>query len=107
MALEANAATFNAAMDVVIAAWETYMTALSAGNEIQIVKMKPCLRAGHTATTGNDNTGIDASLTGADWDFGKKFKGYLTPDVANSFKVSIGCSGPLFFKVTNNINELS
>lgn len=107
MALEANAATFNAAMDTLIAAWETYMTALSAGNEIQVVKMTPRLRAGHTATTVDDNTGIDASLTVADWDFGKKFKGYLTPDVASSFKVSVGCSGPLFFKVTNNINELA
>lgn len=107
MALEANAATFNAAVDVLIAAWESYMTALSAGNEIQVVKMKPRLRVGHTTTTKDDNTGIDASLTGADWDFGKKFKGYLKPDVASSFKVSIGCSGPLFFKVTNALNELA
>jgi len=105
MALEANAATFNVAVDTFIAAWEAYLDAIAANAEVQIVKMDPNMDALHA--TGHPNKGIDASLTAAHWNFGKKFKGYNTPDVADSFNVSVGGSGPLFFKVTNAANELS
>src|SRR3989337_2890444 len=106
MALEAQRATFNAAVDVLSAAWETLGDAVAAGEEIQIVRMKRQLDATHTATTLNANKGIDASLTADDWDFGKKYKILNTPDVLDSFHVGAG-GIPLFFKVTNNANELS
>jgi len=111
MALSAAGATFNAAMLVAIAAWEAYTDSLAQGAEIQIVKMKPRLDSDHTATTGDAHWGIDANLgagvAAEDYDFGKKFKTYNKDDVADSFAVSVGNSGPLFFMVTNDANELA
>ena len=107
MALEANAATFNAAVDVLLAAWEAYLDATTDNTMVQVVKMDENLDAVHTGTSGHPKRGYDGLLTAAHWNFGKKFKGPNTPGVADSIATTIGASGALFFKVTNAANELS
>jgi len=107
MALSAAANTFNAAVDTLIAAWETYTDTLAANAEIQIVKMNRRLDIDHSQLTGLDRKGVDAQLGAEDWDFGRKFKASNTPDTAQTFYASIGGSGPLFFKLTNDANDLT
>lgn len=106
MALGTEEATFNAAVDTLIAAWETVLDAMSANEEFRVVFMKRQLDADHTATTGNGLQGLDSALGAADWDFGKQYIARNTPDVTDSFKVSIG-GRPLFFKITNAAGDLS
>lgn len=100
MALVAAAATYNAAVDVLLAAWEAYTDSLAANAEIQIVKMH---RLGNTVA-GSDNLGLDSAQK---YDFGRKFKGYNTPDTTDAMLLKVGASGPLFFKLTNDANELT
>jgi hypothetical protein len=99
MALAAEAATFNAAVDTLLAAWELYLDAIAADAEVQVVKLKP-----RSTNPSADRLGVDSAQQ---YDFGKKFKGYNTPDIADSFKISVGGSGPLFFKLTNDANDLT
>ena len=99
MALAAEEATFNAAVDTLLAAWEVVLDAMSADEKLQIVKLK----ARSTNTTA-DRLGVDSAQ---EYDFGKKFIGFNTPDVADSFKISVGASGPLFFKITNDAGDLT
>ncbi len=106
MALGAEEATFNAAVDTLIAAWEVVLDAMSANEEFQIVFMKRQLDADHSATTGNATRGLDGSLGAPDWDMGRRFIARNTPDVTDSFIVSIG-ERPLFFKITNAAGDLT
>jgi hypothetical protein len=99
MALAAEEATFNAAVDTLLAAWEVLNDHFSADEKIQIVKLKA-----RSTNASADRLGVDSAQ---EYDFGKKFIGFNTPDVADSFKISVGGSGPLFFKVTNDANELT
>jgi len=109
MALSAEASAFNLAVtSVLLPAWETYLDSLTAGAHIQIVKMKPRLDSDHTGANKKPGTsGIDANLTAADYDFGKRFVSVNTPDILDSFRVSIGASGPLFFLITNSAGDIT
>lgn len=107
MALEANAATFNAAVDTLLAAWEAYLDAIANDAMVQVVKMDENFDAVHTGTSGHPKRGYDGLLTAAHWNFGKKFKGPNTPGVTDTIVSTVGASGPLFFKLTNDANELS
>lgn len=100
MALAAEEATFNAAVDTLLAAWETLIdTGLAANEKIQIVKLKR-----RSTNASADRLGVDSAQ---EYDFGKKFIGFNTPDVTDSFMISVGASGPLFFKVTNDAGDLT
>lgn len=99
MPLAAEEATFNAAVDTLLAAWEALCDHFAAGEQVQIVKLKP-----RSTNASSDKIGVDSAQQ---YDFGKKFIGFNTPDVTDSFKISVGASGPLFFKVTNDQNDLT
>ena len=88
MALATDEATFNTAVDTLMAAWETLTDALSANEEIRIVWV-----GGKYGDLAADSTqGVD---TNAVFNFGRQYYWKNNPDTANSTVLEIG-GKPLF-----------
>jgi hypothetical protein len=99
MALGTEEATFNAAVDTLMAAWETMTDALDANEVTRIVWV-----ASKKGDLGADSTqGVD---TNALFDFARQYYWKNNPDTANSTALEVG-GKPLFFKVTNAAGDLT
>jgi len=99
MALEADEATFNAAVDTLMAAWETLVDALGANEEIQIV----WVASKKGDNEGDSTQGSDATAV---FDTGRRFYWNNNPNTTNDSPFEIG-GRPLFFKVTNADGDLA
>lgn len=99
MALAAEEATFNAAVDTLMAAWETLIDANAANEEHMIVWVES--KKGDNA--GDSTMGEDTNAT---FDFGRLYYWINNPDTTNDVPLEIG-GRPLFFKVTNAAGDLS
>ena len=99
MALGTEEATFNAAIDTALVAWEAMIDALSANEEIHIVWIDS--KKGDNADDsryGEDTT--------AKYSFSRVYRFQNRTDVTNDMPFEIG-GKPLFFKITNAAQELS
>jgi hypothetical protein len=99
MALGTEEATYNAAVDTLMAAWQTMIDA-GAGAEVwQIVWVES--KKGDNA---EDSTqGADTTAT---YDFGRRYFWANIVDTAGDIPLEIG-GKPLFFKVTNAAGDLT
>ena len=99
MALGTEEATFNAAVDTFMAAWETVVDALGADEVTRIVWVE--------STKGDlaaDSTqGIDTNAT---FDFGRQYYWNNNPNTADSAPLQVGGKA-LFFKITNAAGDLT
>lgn len=106
MALGTEEATFNTAVDVFMAAWETMIDdGLAANEDIKIVWQSS--RYGDNAsdgTQGSDATAVFDTADGAPK--GRVFHWRNNPDTASDAPFEIG-GRPLFFKVTNAAGDLT
>lgn len=101
MALGSDEATFNAAVDTLWAAWETFYDTLSANEEIQI-----CFVRSKSGSLAADSTqGTDASDS-AKFDTGRKYYWTNNPNTADNGPLEIA-GIPLFWKVTNAAGDLT
>jgi hypothetical protein len=92
-------ATFNAAVDTLMAAWETYTDLLDGDEEIRIVWVDS--KRGDLAA--DSTQGVD---TNALFDFARQYYWRNNPNTTNSTVLEIG-GKPLFFKITNASSELA
>ncbi|MCP4898897.1 MAG: hypothetical protein GY906_18145 [bacterium] len=99
MALSTDEATFNAAVDTLMAALETLTDALAANEEIRIVWVDS--KRGDLAA--DTHQGVD---TNALFDMGRQFYWHNNPNTTNSTVLEIG-GRPLFFKITNAAGDLA
>jgi len=104
MALGADEATFNAAVDTLWAAWEAVMDTMSAKEEFPICWVRS--RKSHSLSAANAETyGDDATDTGM-FDTSIKHWHKYMPDIDDQNPLEIG-GKPLFFKITNLAGDLS
>jgi len=99
LALGTEEATFNAAVDTLMAAWETMVDALSDGEETRIVWVQS--KKGDNA--GDTTAGADTTAT---FDFGRQYYWNNNPDTTGDVPLEIG-GKPLFWKVTNAAGDLT
>ena len=106
MALGTEEATFNTAVDVFMAAWETMIDdGLAANEDIKIVWVNS--RYGDNASDSTQGSDATAVFGTADGDpKGRVFHWRNNPDTANDAPLEIG-GRPLFFKVTNTAGDLT
>jgi hypothetical protein len=99
MALGTEEATFNAAVDTLMAAWETMVDALDANEVTRIVWVAS--RYGDNAS--DTAQGSDATAV---FQFARQYYWANNPDTASDSPFEIG-GHPLFFKVTNASGDLT
>lgn len=99
MALATDEATFNTAVDTLMAAWEVLTDALAANEDIQIV----WVNGNKGSLTADTHQGVDTSAT---FDLGRRFHWKNNPNTTDSTVLSIG-GKPLFFKITNAAGDLA
>jgi len=98
MAVGTEEATFNAAVDTFMAAWETMVDALDANEETQIVWIRSKCGDNESDTTqGSDATAI--------FDFSRRYFWANDVDTSSDSPFEIG-GKPLFWKVTNAAGEI-
>lgn len=98
MAVGTEEATYNAAVDVLIVAWEAMVDALAANEETQIVWVASKLGD----NPGDSAQGSDATIA---FDFGRRF--YWRNDINTTDDMPFEIGGkPLFWKVTNAAGDL-
>lgn len=108
MALTAAAATFNAAVDTLIAAWETYVDTLSTGDDVPLVPV--CRGNGGTTTFNPTLQSTVASGTDANPQ-GTPYRAVVKKGTATSWPLVInnpgGAYSYLFHKITNSAGDLT
>ena len=99
MALGTEEATYNAAVDTLIAAWVTVVDAMAASEETQIVFM----RSKKGDSPGNSSYGAPGAGV---YDFNKKYYVKNFPDVTGDTPLEVA-NIPLFWKITNLAGDLT
>ena len=100
MALGTEEATFNAAVDTLMAAWNVLIDVNSANERMQICWVKS--QKGDNAN--NSKWGADTTATFNS--LGPKDYFIINPDVTDDVPLEVG-GKPLFWKVTNDAGDLS
>jgi hypothetical protein len=103
MALGTEEATFNGTVDTFIAAWETFVDALDAAEEVRIVWMAS--KRGDNADSSTVGNADDATQL-AKFDLGRQYYFSNSPDVTGDVPFEVG-GKPLFFKITNAAGDLA
>lgn len=98
MAVGTEEATFNAAVDTLIVAWEAFVDAMDANEETQIV----WVASKKGDNEGDSTQGSDATIV---FDFGRKYYWKNNPNTTDDMPFEIG-GNPLFWKITNAAGEL-
>ena len=99
MALSAEEGTFNAAVDTLMAAWETLIDTHAANEVTQIV----WVNSKKGDNEGDSTQGADTTAT---YDFGKRYYATNNPNTTGDVPLEIG-GKPLFWKVTNAADALT
>jgi hypothetical protein len=100
MALAAAAATFNAAMQTLIDAWETYHDTLSAGDVTQVAFFQGYKGDGFAGRHGDADGTLPIDT------LGRKFRVEYTVDVTGDVPWIAG-KHPLFWLITNDAGDIS
>jgi len=103
MSLATEEATFNTAVDDLIAAWETLIDANSANEQMQIAFVRS--KTGDNANNSKWGDADDATQL-TKFDTGRKFFFKINPDVTGDVPLEVG-GRPLFWKVTNDAGDLA
>ena len=98
MAVGTEEATFNAAVDTLIVAWEAMVDALAANEVTRIV----WVASKKGDNEGDSTQGSDATIV---FDFGRQYYWKNNPNTTDDMPFEIG-GKPLFFKVTNAAGDL-
>ena len=102
MAVGTEEATFNAAVDTLIAAFETLVDHMSA-NEVNQICWISSLQGDNA---NNFKWGdADSATQLARFDTGRKSRFKVNPDVTGDIPLEVG-GRPLFWKITNDAGEL-
>jgi hypothetical protein len=97
MALSAEQAAVNSAMDDLVTAYAAFINSLNAGDEIQV-----CYQRSKTGSAGKYG---NASNTA--YETGRKYREKLVYAATATVPMEAGDSGPLFWKVTNDAGDLT
>jgi hypothetical protein len=103
MALGTEEATFNAAVDTLIAAFETMVDALDPDEVVQICWIKSLSGDNPNNSKWGD---ADSATQLAKFNTGVKDRFSNNPDVTGDVPLEVG-GKPLFFKVTNDAGDLT
>jgi len=101
MALSADANTFNAAVDALMAAWEVYCDTLATNTKVAVA----FIQSHQGSQAANTEYGTDASDTG-------KFVGGVlhyfdyNPNITDYHPLEVG-GKPLFWKISNVAGDLT